>query len=95
MDDVVGAQRPPLGIRLLHALGKEPDWLAMTADELVAFSEAVNRKRMSPLVQYADSRTLKMAQMRLFHRLSVPPRTDPRALSPLQAETRAPRAGKR
>jgi PAP2 superfamily len=30
MSDANGTGRPPLGIRLLHALGKEPDWSAMT-----------------------------------------------------------------
>lgn len=44
-------ERPPLGIRLLHALGKEPDWSAMTAEELAAFRDAENRKRMSPLAR--------------------------------------------
>ncbi|WP_250572547.1 alpha/beta hydrolase [Nonomuraea sediminis] len=44
-------ERPPLGVRLLHALGKEPDWLAMTAEELAAFRDATNRKRSSPLAR--------------------------------------------
>ncbi|MBB2914133.1 acetyl esterase [Streptosporangium becharense] len=51
MSEVTGTERPPLGIRLLHALGREPDWPAMTAGELVALREAVNRKRASPLAR--------------------------------------------
>lgn len=47
MSDVTGAERPPLGIRLLHTLGKEPNWSTMTAEELAAFSDAENRKRAS------------------------------------------------
>jgi acetyl esterase len=35
----------------MHALGKEPDWAAMSADELAAFRDAENRKRMSPLAR--------------------------------------------
>ncbi|MEV4062291.1 alpha/beta hydrolase, partial [Nonomuraea dietziae] len=49
MGEVTGMERPPLGIRLLRALGKEPDWSAMTAEELVAFRDAENRKRASRL----------------------------------------------
>ncbi|MFI6740001.1 alpha/beta hydrolase [Nonomuraea sp. NPDC050451] len=45
------SERPPLGIRLMHALGKEPDWLAMTAEELVTLRDAVNRKRSSRLAR--------------------------------------------
>lgn len=48
MDDV---ERAPLGIRMLHALGKEPDWSAMTAEELAAFRDAENRKRSSRLIR--------------------------------------------
>ncbi len=41
----------PLGIRLLHALKKEPDWPAMTAGKLAAYRDAENRKRSSRLVR--------------------------------------------
>ncbi|WP_424534092.1 alpha/beta hydrolase [Sphaerisporangium viridialbum] len=51
MSEVTGTERPPLGIRLLHALGREPDWLAMTAEELVTLRDAVNRKRASRLAR--------------------------------------------
>lgn len=36
--------------------------------------------------QHAQSPTLTVTQMRLFHRLAVPPGTDPRAVSPLHAD---------
>ncbi|MEU4767301.1 alpha/beta hydrolase [Actinosynnema sp. NPDC023794] len=49
MDDVTGAERPSMGIRLLHALRKEPDWSAMTGEELIAFRDAENRRRASRL----------------------------------------------
>lgn len=48
MDDV---ERPPLGVRLLRALRGEPDWSAMTAEELAAFRDADNRKRSSRLLR--------------------------------------------
>lgn len=51
MSDVIETERPPLGIRLLHALATEPDWSAMTAEELVTYREAENRKRSSRLVR--------------------------------------------
>jgi acetyl esterase len=44
-------QQPPLGIRLLSALRKEPDWLTMPAEELTAFRDAENRRRSSPLMR--------------------------------------------
>jgi acetyl esterase len=42
---------PPLGIRLLHRLRGEPDWLAMPAEALDTFREAENRRRASPLMR--------------------------------------------
>ncbi|MFF4622171.1 alpha/beta hydrolase [Nonomuraea jabiensis] len=51
MGEVTATERPPLGIRLMNALGKEPDWLTMTAGELVALRDAVNRKRSSRLAR--------------------------------------------
>ncbi|MFJ6671265.1 alpha/beta hydrolase fold domain-containing protein [Actinosynnema sp. NPDC091369] len=38
------------------------------------------------MARHADSPTLTAAQMRLFHRLAVPPGTDPVALSPLHTD---------
>ena len=51
MNDVTGTDRPPLGIRLLHALSKERDWPTLTTEELIAFRDAENRKRASRLVR--------------------------------------------
>jgi acetyl esterase len=42
---------PPLGIRLLQRLRKEPDWLTMPAETLEAFREAENRRRASALIR--------------------------------------------
>ena len=39
--------RPPLGIRLMASLRKEPDWLAMSPAALDAFRVSENRKRSS------------------------------------------------
>src|SRR5215510_8687389 len=47
MNHATAIERPPLGVRLLHALIKEPDWSTMTAEELVAFGDAANRKAAS------------------------------------------------
>jgi acetyl esterase len=44
-------QRPPLGVRLLHTLVKEPDWSTMTAEELVSFGDTATRKATSPLAR--------------------------------------------
>ncbi|MFG1626070.1 alpha/beta hydrolase [Kribbella sp. NPDC049227] len=41
------ADRPPFGIRLMHALGKEPDWATITREELAVLSAAEDRKRKS------------------------------------------------
>ncbi|NUP00645.1 MAG: alpha/beta hydrolase [Nonomuraea sp.] len=38
------------------------------------------------ITEYADSPTLTVPQLRLFHRLAVPPGADARALSPLYAD---------
>ncbi|GAA1858697.1 alpha/beta hydrolase [Asanoa iriomotensis] len=40
-----------LAIRLLSAVRKEPDWLAMPAEALDAFRDAENRRRSSPLMR--------------------------------------------
>jgi hypothetical protein len=48
MSDTIAVRRqPPLGIRLLHALRKEPDWLTMPAEDLIAYRDAENRRRAS------------------------------------------------
>ncbi|MFI6713221.1 alpha/beta hydrolase [Nonomuraea sp. NPDC050478] len=51
MSEITDTERPPLGIRLLRALGREPDWPAITDEELVAYREAENRKRASRLAR--------------------------------------------
>ncbi len=51
MSNTARLQQPPLGIRLIHALRKEPDWLTMQDEALVAFREAENRRRASRLVR--------------------------------------------
>jgi acetyl esterase len=57
-------ERPPLGIRLLSALGKEPDWSAMTAEGLVVFRDAENRKRASRLARVITGRPDRGAVIR-------------------------------
>lgn len=51
MNGATGIERPPLGIRLLHALRKEPDWPTMTAEELIAYRDAANRAAASRLMR--------------------------------------------
>ncbi|NGM12469.1 alpha/beta hydrolase [Verrucosispora sioxanthis] len=51
MSHTVEMRRPPLGVRLLHALRKEPDWLTMPAEALDAFRDAENRRRASSLAR--------------------------------------------
>jgi acetyl esterase len=51
MNNIISTKRPPLGIRLLHALGNEPNWSTMTDEQLASFSEAENRKRASRLAR--------------------------------------------
>jgi acetyl esterase len=50
MKAAIATARPPLGVRLLHALLKEPDWSTITAEEVVAFGAAANRMAASRLV---------------------------------------------
>ncbi|ROP42458.1 alpha/beta hydrolase [Saccharothrix texasensis] len=64
MDHVTGVARPPLGIRLLHALRREPDWSAMTDGELAAFRDAENRKRASRLIRVITGRPDRGAVIR-------------------------------
>jgi acetyl esterase/lipase len=45
------SERPPLGVRLLHTLVKEPDWSTMTDEELVSFGDAATRKATSALAR--------------------------------------------
>ncbi|GAA0449113.1 alpha/beta hydrolase [Paractinoplanes deccanensis] len=40
-----------LGLRILAAVRKEPDWTAMTPDRLATLRDAENRRRSSPLIR--------------------------------------------
>ncbi|MEU7456658.1 alpha/beta hydrolase [Streptosporangium roseum] len=69
-------ERPPLGIRLLHALGKERDWSAMTDEELVAYRDAENRFRASRLARVITGRPDRGAAIR-WQRVALPGRELP------------------
>jgi acetyl esterase/lipase len=64
MNDTKATVRPPLGIRLLHALGAEPDWSAMTAEDLAAFAAAQNRTRSSRLARVVTGHPDRRAAVR-------------------------------
>ncbi|MEU4603785.1 alpha/beta hydrolase [Kribbella sp. NPDC023972] len=51
MGEATAVQQPPLGVRLLHALRKEPDFSAMSDEALVAFRDAQHRKLASGLAR--------------------------------------------
>jgi acetyl esterase len=51
MSEITGTERPTAGIQRQQALGGEPDWSAMTAEELLAYRETENRRRASPEAQ--------------------------------------------
>jgi acetyl esterase len=72
--------KPPLGIRLLHALGKEPDWTAMTPERLAAFRDAENRKRSSRVARLITGRPDRGARIE-WHELALPGRALPRSSS--------------
>ncbi|MEJ2856870.1 MULTISPECIES: alpha/beta hydrolase [unclassified Saccharothrix] len=72
----MSSERPPLGIRVLSALGKEPDWLAMTAEELAAFRDAENRKRASRLARVVTGCPDRGAEIQ-WHEVQLPDRTVP------------------
>ncbi|CRK57892.1 Alpha/beta hydrolase fold-3 domain protein [Alloactinosynnema sp. L-07] len=57
-------ERPPLGIRMLRAIGKERDWPTMTTEELVAFRDAENRKRSSRFARVITGRPDRGATIR-------------------------------
>ncbi|MGS2806427.1 alpha/beta hydrolase [Nocardia sp. MW-W600-9] len=44
MNDVTARERAPRGVRLLHALQREPDWPSLTPEELVVVRDAANRR---------------------------------------------------
>ncbi|MEU4835146.1 alpha/beta hydrolase [Streptosporangium sp. NPDC023615] len=74
MDEVTGTERPPLGVRLLHALGREPDWTAMTPGKLLAYRDAENRRRASPLVRVITGFPDRGATIR-WRQVTLPDRT--------------------
>lgn len=47
MNELIETARPPLGIRVLNALGGDPDLSTITFEELAALQAAVNKKRSS------------------------------------------------
>src|SRR5690606_26675314 len=49
--DPAVADRPPLGVRVVHGSRREPDWLTMSYAELLAYREAENRARASRLAR--------------------------------------------
>jgi acetyl esterase len=51
MSFATAVQQPPLGIRLLHLLRKEPNVSSLSDEALVAFRDALNRKAASPLAR--------------------------------------------
>jgi acetyl esterase len=56
MKDTTGIDRLPRGVRLLHALQKEPDWPAMTATELASYRDRANRLASSRLSRLITGR---------------------------------------
>ena len=51
MSNPTAVQQPPLGVRLVYGLRKEPDYPALSNAKLVALREAQNRKVSSGLVR--------------------------------------------
>jgi acetyl esterase len=51
MNNAIRTPRPPIGIRLLQTVRKEPDWSTMSDEALAAFRDRENRKRASALVR--------------------------------------------
>ncbi|TWF78564.1 alpha/beta hydrolase family protein [Pseudonocardia hierapolitana] len=74
MTDVMSAERLPLGIRLLQALRKEPDWSAMTEEDLAAFRDAENRRRASRLIRVITGLPDRSATIR-WQEVALPDRT--------------------
>ncbi|WP_447006839.1 alpha/beta hydrolase [Saccharothrix isguenensis] len=70
------SERLPWRIRLLQALQEEPDWSAMTAEELVTFREAENRKRSSRLIRLVTGFPDRAAAIR-WQEVALPDRVVP------------------
>jgi acetyl esterase len=74
MSGTAGRKRPPLGVRLVFGLRREPDYLTMSEEALVAFRDAQNRKAASSLARvitgFPDRRaTIGWQQLRLPDRV--------------------------
>lgn len=70
MDRSSGTHRPSLRVRVAFGLRKEPDYLAMSDADLVAFRDAANRQAASPLFRlitgFPDrAATIEWQQVRL------------------------------
>ncbi|MYW92954.1 alpha/beta hydrolase [Amycolatopsis rubida] len=68
--------RPSLRIRLYAALGKEPEWSRITAEELHTLRLRVNRKRASPLARIITGRMDPHATAE-WREMALPGRTLP------------------
>ncbi|MGI5183461.1 alpha/beta hydrolase [Dactylosporangium sp. CA-152071] len=66
--------RAPLGIRVLRTLRKEPDWLAMPAEDLDAFRTAENRRRSAPLIRVVTGFPARGVTIH-WHELPLPGRS--------------------
>lgn len=56
MKRTTGTDRLPRGVRLLHAVQKEPDWPAMTAAELSSYRDRANRLAAARLLRVITGR---------------------------------------
>ncbi|MGH3376204.1 MAG: alpha/beta hydrolase [Actinoallomurus sp.] len=71
-----GRQRPPLGVRLVFGLRKEPDLLRMSDEALIAFRDAQNRTAASGLLRVITGFPDRAATID-WRRLSLPDRVLP------------------
>lgn len=76
MSDAATLDRPTARIRLLHALGKEPDLAGMTGEQLTRFAEAENRKRSSRIARAITGRPDRGAVID-WQQVMLPDRTVP------------------
>ncbi|MFI2332937.1 alpha/beta hydrolase fold domain-containing protein [Nocardia rhamnosiphila] len=76
MKNTTGIDRLPRGVRLLHALQKEPDWPAMTATELASYREKANRLASSRLARVITGRPDRGAEIG-WEKVSVADRVVP------------------
>ena len=76
MNDATTLDRPPVRIRLLHALGKEPDLASMTGEQLAQFAATENRKRSSRMARVITGRPDRGAVID-WRQVVLPDRTVP------------------